>query len=178
MMRALDVPVAPALAVGTVLEGYHANLSQSPRMALERRQREARLFHQVGIRRPDDRALSLFPVLGLREGPEHIEKQHITGLEADMCADAFDGHKGPCFGNCCSLACLCMLLCFRQARRYFPPTRVLVDIGHTSTVLRQACPSCSARSIVEFGHFLLADKEIPFAQKRFFLCGDSRTVRI
>lgn len=69
-------------------------------MALERGERETRLLHQVGVRRPNERALPFFPVLGLRKGPKRVEEHHVSGLEANVCSDPLHGHEGPRFGYC------------------------------------------------------------------------------
>ena len=105
----IRIPPAPAFSVGTVLECDHTDLCKSPCVALEGRQRETGLFHQIGIGGPDDRTLPSLPVLGLCEGPKCVEKQHIAGFEADMCADALNRHEGLCLGNGCSFAGLCVL---------------------------------------------------------------------
>jgi hypothetical protein len=72
-----------------------------------------------------------------------------------MRTNAFHGNKGPCLGHGCSFTSLCVLFSDRESGRRFAPPRGLVDIGHTSTVLRHACPSRSMRSIIEFLHFAM-----------------------
>ncbi len=79
-------------------------------MALERRQREAGLLHQIGVGGPDDRAPALLPVLRLRKRAERVEEHHVAGLEADMRADPLHGHEGTRFRDACTDAVLCMTL--------------------------------------------------------------------
>ena len=91
-------------------------------MPLECGEREARLLHQIGVRRPDDRALPLVPVLGLRKGPERVEEHHVSGLEANVGPHPLHGHEGPRFGYSHLFTGFGKLLCNAKTRCRLAPT--------------------------------------------------------
>src|SRR6056297_164158 len=118
----LSVSAAPPFAIRAILERDHTDLCQTPRMTLECRQREAGLFHQIGVRGPDDRALPLLPVLGLREGPQCIEEHHVAGLQTDMRSNALERDKCPRLGYCYPFTGLGKLLSNPKTRCRLAPT--------------------------------------------------------
>ena len=145
-------------------------------MALERGERKARPLHQIGVRRPDDRALPLLPVLGLGEGPERVEEHHVASLQADMCTNALERDKCSCFGYCYPFTGLGKLLSNPKTRCRLAPTCMFHACISPPVMWRQKKAVRSKAFIVDsdsWERYLLSDQTFQISSQATLLGGFS-----